>query len=186
MNSVHHDLPPVLVAQHSPRRARRGGFSLPEVAIAVAIAALGLLTLLGIIPSGLDSIRFAGETTAEARVVSQVVGEIQLSDWGQQTGGRWSNLEALLSRRWYYDDQANPIDRQSTSETSFQNRLAYVVRVRQSIPLMLPGATAPHPDMQNIIVDVAVSPDPGFDFGPTRTFRSRPALVTRQFSSSIR
>lgn len=161
----------------------QAGFSLPEVAIAVAIAALGLVTLLGIIPSGLDSIRFAGETTAEARVVSQVLGEIQMSDWGKKTAGQWSKLEQTLQRRWYFDDQANPVDVATTSATNFENRITYVVRVRpNTVNVTLPGAPAPYEDTKSVLVDIAVTPNSAFDFAPGRTFRTRPALLVRQFS----
>ncbi len=166
-----------------PVRRFARGFSLPEVAIAVAIAALGLLTLLGVIPTGLDSIRAAGETTAEARVVSQVVGELQMSDWGNKSADRWTKLDEILTRRWYYDDQANPLDQ--SSGTSFATRLTYVVRVRRAnATALLPGANAAYDDLQSVLIDIAVTPNPAYAFTNPKAFRTRPALLARQFSTN--
>lgn len=167
------------------RRPRKASFafSLPEVAIAVAIAAVGLVTLLGIIPGGLESVRVAGQTTAEARIASQVLGELQLSDWGaanRQTG-EWSNLSLLGTKRWYFDDQANPL-----SETAASNgmgmRLAYVVKVRVVGPARLTGSTDQATDLQKVQVDIAVTTNSGYDFSRPKGHRTYPSVLARQFS----
>ncbi|TLD71910.1 Verru_Chthon cassette protein B [Phragmitibacter flavus] len=164
------------------------GFSLAEVAIAVAIAATGLVTLLGIIPAGLDSVRGAGETTSSARIASQVIGEIQLSDWGSKSGegasARWSNLETMIDKRWFYDDQANPISSVGGSSSAMQYRLAYVVRVRPAVSpqVYLPGAASANENMKAVLVDVAISPKATFDFANPQSYRTYPAVLTRQFS----
>ena len=163
----------------------RAGFSLPEVAIAVGIAALGLITLLGIIPSGLDSIRIAGQTTAEARIVSQVLGEIQLSDWGSvnRGSGTWSNLQTTAARRWYFDDQANPLS-EAAATNSMDNRLAYVVRVQFLGASRLTGASEDAADMQKVQVDIGVATEATYGFTNPRGYRVFPAVLTSQFSRS--
>jgi uncharacterized protein (TIGR02598 family) len=165
---------------------REAGFSLPEVAIAVAVAALGIVSLLGIIPGGLSSIRTAGELTSAARIASQVVGEIQLSDWGRldENGAvpTWSNLEELLKKRWLYDDQANPIDDPKARGQEF--RLAYVVRVRSNdAEMLLPGVAVNNRNMKGLLVDVALASDPNYSFSDPRLYRTFPAILTRQFSN---
>jgi uncharacterized protein (TIGR02598 family) len=161
------------------------GFSLPEVALAVAIAALSIVTLLGIIPSGLESVRAAGNTAATARIISQVTGELQLSDWGAKPGnatGTWSKLQRSLDRKWYFDDQANPLNDPSTA--GFDMRLAYVVRVRAtSNGVLLPGNTTPTSDMISINVDVAVTPNANYNFANPALFQTQPAVLTRQYST---
>lgn len=159
------------------------GFSLPEVAIAVAIAAIGLITLLGIIPGGLESVRLAGQTTAEARIASQVLGELQLSDWGSvnRQNGVWSNLSLLGAKRWYFDDQANPLsDSAATNDSDM--RLAYVVRVRVVGPTRLSGATEAAADMQRVQVDISVTTNAAYDFSRPTAYRSYPSVLTRQYS----
>lgn len=159
------------------------GFSLPEVTIAVAITALALVSILGVIPGSLDSVRVAGNTTSTARIVSQVVGELQLSNWGVLDTGthKWSKLETAMQRRWYFDDQANPID-QSTS-ANFDMQLSFVVRVSPSTrAVSVPGATAVNDDLKSILVDVAVSTSPSFDFSNPRAFTTYPAILARQFA----
>ena len=159
------------------------GFSLPEVAIAVAITALALVSILGVIPGSLESVRVAGNTTSTARIVSQVVGELQLSDWGTLSKGahKWSKLETALNKRWYFDDQANPIEQATSS--NFDMRISFVVRVRASTrAISLPGATEVNDDMQSVLVDVAVASFPSFDFSNPKTYTTQPAVLTRQFA----
>jgi uncharacterized protein (TIGR02598 family) len=110
-------------------RSTRPGFSLPEVAISVAILSLSLLTLLGLIPSVMDNMRQASSRTAETRIVSEITGAINLADWGVPSAApyHWNNLSTILDRRWYFDDQANPI---AANDPDFNMRVSYVARAR--------------------------------------------------------
>lgn len=167
----------------------RSGFSLVEVAIAVAIAAVGLTAVLGVLPSSLESVRVAGNSSASARIVSEILGEIQLSDWGRsQNGGvsvsggtsGWTGLNDVLSRRWYYDDQANRI---AESSSDFRTRLSFVARARiPDTPLALSGDTTIPASLKNVQIDIAVVPDPSFTFSDPNTFVTFPGIVARRYS----
>lgn len=160
------------------------GFSLVEVTLAVAIAALAVTTVLALIPHSLSTIRNAGITTLEARIVGQVVGELQLADWGTHDGrtpGKWSNLEQLLAQKWLFDDQGNMLDAQRTDDLEMQ--LAIVVRTRVSpSAVILPGGTAQSSESVGLILDIAASSNPNFPFTAEGSFRSIPAILARQFA----
>lgn len=167
-----------------PGRRLKCGFSLVEVTLAVAIAALAVTTLLALIPHSISTIRKAGITTLEARIVAQVVGELQLADWGTHDGrtpGRWSNLEQLLAQKWLFDDQGNMLDAKRSED--IQMRLTSVVRPRVSpSTVVLPGGTVQSVENVGLMVDIAASADPDFPFTVDGSFRTIPAILTRQFA----
>ena len=159
-------------------------FSLVEVTLAVAIAALAVTTLLALMPHSISTIRAAGIATLEARIVAQVFGEIQLSDWGTHDGrtpGKWSNLEQLLAQKWLFDDQGNMLD--ATRSQDIEKRLSSVIRVRVSpSTIILPGGTTQSAETVGVMVDVAAVTNPNFPFTVEGSYRTVPAILTRQFA----
>ncbi len=63
------------------RPAKRGGFTLAEIAITVAIAASVLVALFGLLPAGLQQAREASALTVGSQILQEVVSEVQLSGW---------------------------------------------------------------------------------------------------------
>ncbi|MEZ0275919.1 MAG: Verru_Chthon cassette protein B [Roseimicrobium sp.] len=173
---------------------RPQGFSLPEVAIAVAIAALGIITLLGLLPSGLDNVRQAGNAVSISRIYQQMVSEMQSADWGQAPSngtGLWSNLTKYEDARRYFDSEGTPLNRSGTHTLTDDEylRLAYVARY-EFVPIegaIVPGAgSAPdgatRPDSQRVIIHVAISTSPSFDFEKELSRHEKRAFtITRQF-----
>lgn len=76
--------------------APRAGFTLSETAIAVAIIATVVTALVGLIPVGLDQLRQASNTTADARILQAVTADYQMRTWSeivqQQTEGGVSDF----------------------------------------------------------------------------------------------
>ncbi len=68
------------------------GFSLIEVTIALAITAVALVSLMGMIPQGLSTMREAADQAIEARIHQQILGEIQLTPFSDSDGGTGSPL----------------------------------------------------------------------------------------------
>lgn len=163
----------------------RDAFSLVEVTLAVAIAALAITTLMALMPHSIATVRAAAVATLEARIIAQVIGEIQLSDWGTFDGGtpgKWSNLEMLLAKKWYFDDQGTLLSSENTS--AIETRLASVVQVRVSpSTVIFPGGATQSSDTKGIMVDVAATADAKFPFAIKGTFHTVPAILTRQFSN---
>jgi uncharacterized protein (TIGR02598 family) len=162
-------------------KSHRRGFSLPEVTMAVGIASMAIVLLLGLVPSGLSSIRDASITLGETRIFQQIVGEIQGADWGNQAGGvaGFANLNRYDSERRFYDDQGTPL--QGAGVNSL--RVSYVARIRMNASgglVAVPGGQ-PALNMVAVTIDVAAVGDPDFRFDPGTLFKSHTVLVTRQF-----
>lgn len=84
---------------HQPQpRPRRGAFTLAEVTLALGITAIGMIALIGLIPSGLESLRQSSALVAEAKIVQAIVADYQ-------TGDRTGRAEGLrLEDRTYHFD----------------------------------------------------------------------------------
>jgi len=175
---------PGLSANRKNQRSRFG-FSLPEVTMAVGIASMAIVLLLGLIPSGLSSIRDASVTLSETRIFQQVIGEIQGSNWGVTSAGAgggpmtYSLLPNYNQAKRYFDDQGTPLGDQDANSL----RLGYVARISlnaNSAGVAVPGGVI-SPNMVAVTVDIAAVPDPQFSFDGTVPFKSRTFVVTRQY-----
>ena len=78
-----------------PRKAALRAFSLIEVTLAIGVVAIGLVAVLAIIPQGLNIVGDAADTATEARISQYIVGEINVTDWGE--------VESFNERRMYFD-----------------------------------------------------------------------------------
>lgn len=171
----------------SPSRA----FSLPEVTLAIGILGLSLTALLGLIPSVMDNMRNASNLIAETRIVSEITGTISLSDWGEPTSAphHWSNLSSILTNRWYFDDQANPI---APGDLNFNTRLSYVATAElasesgnsASGDISLPsdtGSTPPSTHAKAFHVRIAATHRRNIDFDDPAKYTTYLTLIARQF-----
>ena len=59
----------------------RSAFSLVEVAVAVAVIAIGLLVVIGLFPQGLQSARNAADNTLSATIVQNMFGQLRNGDF---------------------------------------------------------------------------------------------------------
>ena len=84
------------------------GFSLIEVTIAMAIAALAIVTLLGMIPQGMTTLQEAGDQSIMGRIHQRILSEIQLTPFG--TSGDNDNLiMSFDNKERFYDDQGEEL-----------------------------------------------------------------------------
>jgi len=69
----------------------QAGFSLAESLIAIAIVSFTLLTIVGMMPPGLEHLRQAEERAARSRIISSLVGELESLEWSeiQRQAGAW-------------------------------------------------------------------------------------------------
>ena len=177
---------PAVASDSLPPKGRRiRAFSLPEVTMAVGIASMAIVLLLGLVPTGLNSLRDAAISLAEARIFQQISGEIQNANWGHPSGGgagalSYSLLPGYNDTRRFFDDQGTPLtDAQATNSL----RLAYVARIRlnaTSNGVAVPGGQISN-NMVLVTVDIAAIPDAGFAFNGDVPFKSRTFVITRQF-----
>lgn len=87
--------------------SRRRAFSLVEVTIAMAIAAVAIVTLLGLIPQGMDTMREAGDQAIMGRIQQQVLNELQLTPFEDSRGN--SLLEEYDGLEIFYDPQGEEL-----------------------------------------------------------------------------
>lgn len=118
--------------------------------MAVAIAALGIITLMGLIPHGLSISRKTINEIATTRIVQQLIAEVQLADW--KALDAQSQEQARL-----FDDQGVEVN-QTGSDA---DRAVYVARLRLPSPdVALPrnSGTGLEKNLRRVIIDVAAVP----------------------------
>lgn len=109
------------------RTPRSGGFSLVEVTIAMAIAAVAIITLLGLIPQGMKTMQEAGDQAIEARIHQSILSEIQLTPFESVSGGG-SPIRKFDNTERFYDTQGEEI------ESSRRGELEHIYSARIRIP----------------------------------------------------
>ncbi len=133
------------------------GFSLAETAIAVAIAALGMISIIGLLPQGLEMSRRTAGMAAESRILQQVTGEIQAENWNDLLTKYPSG--AVPNR--FYDDQGLVVTAQDGL------RVAYVARIEVPTPdVTMPGSSdsSAHLYLRRMVVKVSYKADINFNF----------------------
>ncbi|SKA80716.1 Verru_Chthon cassette protein B [Prosthecobacter debontii] len=139
------------------RSLTRGGFSLVEVVLAVGIMALGVVTILGLLPHGLEMTRKTANEQAETRIIDQIVGEMQSVDWG--------TLDSQQAQIRYFDDQGLEIE---ATTQGFDILLNYVVQV--TIPtadVRLPtnsDTSGIDQNLRRVMIKMIAAPLKNFDF----------------------
>lgn len=113
--------------------ADRGGFSLIEVTIAMAIASVALVTLIGLLPQGMDTMREAGDMAIEARIHQQILSEIQMADF--------ERLDDYDQMEVYYDIQGEELGSTKGGDTSAKGSFEHVYSARVSVPSQSGGST---------------------------------------------
>jgi uncharacterized protein (TIGR02598 family) len=152
--------------------ARRGqrGFSLIEVTLALAIAALGFITLLGLLPQGLDMARRSADLASEARIVQKLSSELQSTPWQDL---QWKGY----GTRRYFNDQAMEIPASELSNPEVAFTLSYVACVYlpdQGLDLTLPSgggsgsrtttAAVPQNYARRLGIAIVPTSQPAYDF----------------------
>lgn len=140
------------------RLRRPNAFSLIEVTIAVAITAVALVSLMGMLPQGTDLMKRATDTAIEARIHQQIVGEVLLTEWEVKDG--------LHNTKRGYDDQGIHIATDGSVFSSGRSNEDVVYQARIRLPtgnVTLPGGSVDE-NLQLVLVDVTNRREPGFDF----------------------
>lgn len=129
----------------SPKTSTQHAFSLIEVTIAMAIAAVAVVTLLGLVPQGMDTMRAAGDEAIQGRIHQQILNEIQMTPF-QDLGGR-SPLDQYHNMEFYYDAQGEELsdstNQGSVSEEQKKGGFAHIYSARVSIPSVGGSGQAP-------------------------------------------
>jgi uncharacterized protein (TIGR02598 family) len=152
----------------------REGFSLVEVVFALAIASFGFLTLLGLLPSGLEMARNSADLAAEARITQHLSGELQSTSWDELD---WNGY----GQPRFFNDQGVEIPKNAVANGGLETGLSYVATIElpaSGTDISLPSgsskgrrgttSSAVEPCLRRARIHVASSADPGFKFGQSQ------------------
>jgi uncharacterized protein (TIGR02598 family) len=161
-----------------PRRFSRAGFSLVEVVLAVGIMALGVVTILGLLPHGLEISRQTANELAESRIIDSIVSDYQAMTWTEFN----TAADATAANR-FYDDQGLSID--NGDADAMATDLTYVVKVEIPEPnVVLPSDAnlPPNQNLRRLTIKVVAVPEQNFNFDsppPGVPIRTVTQLVAR-------
>lgn len=125
------------------------GFSLVEVALAVSIASLAIITLLGLLPQGLDMSRKTLLMINDSNILEQVTRDLE--------SAQFTLLPAANVRR-YFNDQGREVLQNAKD-------LAFVVQVEPQVIAALPKSEMTQPYLKRMIIRIATTSSPTFVFG---------------------
>lgn len=171
------------IRNHQNRLRRSDAFSLIEVTIAVAITAVALVSLMGMLPQGTDLMKRATDTAIEARIHQQIVGEVLLTEWELK--------DSFDNTKRGYDDQGIHIATDGSVFASGRSNDNVVYQARIRLPagnVTLPGGSVDE-NLQLVLVDITNRPDSAFDFdSPTNkrhvsTYQSIIVKMGQNFST---
>lgn len=141
------------------------GFSLVEVTIAMAIAAIGILSVIGLIPQGMDTMRKATDQAIEGRIHQQILSELQMADFDALDT---AYVGAGGPLQFYYDDQGEEIG--DSGSGAIRDGAIHVYTARVSVPKAIGGSL---PES----VGGAAYSGFSFDGGNEKNVYARPVLV---------
>jgi uncharacterized protein (TIGR02598 family) len=154
----------------TPHFAERttAGFSLAETAVAVGIAASVIVTLVGMIPISLESLRQSSNTAAEARIVQAIAADYRMREWSevlqqQSSGGR---------RDYTFDGQGTRVEDGDASGI-------FTVRVTVGDAPTLPGMPQSNPRLKSVQMMMTDRPNPSVAFSKPETCRKAQTLVAQ-------
>jgi len=105
-------------------------FTLVEVTLALLIMSFAIITLMGLLPTGLDTFREAQETTIQAETFQNIFNEVQQTPFSQLSDSKVGSKQT-----WYFDESGRSTAKQDS------NRF-YTATVNLSDATTLPGSTA--------------------------------------------
>ncbi len=137
-----------------PVSGNRSGFSLVEVSLAIAIAALGLVSILGLLPQGLEMSRKTGVVSAQRHIVEQIIRNLEQTKWSELIQG--STIQK-------FDYEGSPL-------TNDKDLLSYLASVEiPDLDAQLPkgdttGTATTEKYIRRITIKVATATNSDFDF----------------------
>lgn len=157
--------------------ASQFGFSLVEVVLAVGIMGLGVVTILGLLPHGLEMSRRTANEQAQTRIVDQIVGELQAADWATMGGliGSGSGQQV-----YQFDDQGLRTTQSQYTTYVARVKLAEQNEVTNGTIMPSNKASTRNLNLRRVSIDVAAVQNVDFNFD-----NPPPAAQLKRFTSLI-
>lgn len=137
----------------SPDSRNAPGFSLVEVALAVAIAAVGIITCLGLLPEGLEMSRRTAQMAINSNILEQLIRDVENAGWP------YLNIQTGKVKK-YYNDQGSEVAEDAKD-------LTYVVEVDYSNPAYIPAASNDlklQSNLKRLVIRIATTTNSKFEF----------------------
>lgn len=156
--------------KHLIKSRSQAGFSLVEVTLAVAIAALAIITLLGLLPQGLDMARKTSLMINDSNILEQLTHDMENASF---------DLLPNQKVKKYYNDQGREVAQDATD-------LAYVVEIEPQQVVALPKAEMTQPYMRRMVIRIAATSSPAFVFAPLGGNNTSPYVTFNQLIAKTR
>lgn len=122
----------------SPNLARSAtrGFSLPEIALSLAVLSIAFVSLFALLPFGLNSFRASMDTSNETWIMQGLNSMIQTTEWEQI----WGPKATIEQEIYYFDEEGRLTDTKSdeSNEVSVQRARLYEAKLF-ALPLYRPA-----------------------------------------------
>lgn len=126
----------------SPQLRRNSGFSLAEVTLAIGVISVSLLTMLGLMPTGLNSFKDATDSTIGAQIAQQVAADTKLT--------AYPDLSKLIDVVMAYDEAG-------ARQPAVDNRTRYTAKLVK-VGTKYPGSETV--DLKDSVTTVALEITP--------------------------
>lgn len=156
--------------KHLIKSRSQAGFSLVEVTLAVAIAALAIITLLGLLPQGLEMARKTSLMINDSNILEQITHDMENASF---------DLLPNQTLKKYYNDQGREVAQDATD-------LAFVVEIEPQQVVALPKAEKTQPYMKRLVIKIAATSSPGFVFTPLNANTASPYVTFNQLIAKTR
>jgi uncharacterized protein (TIGR02598 family) len=142
------------------RHVMKRGFSLVEVLMAVGIVAVSVLTVVGLLPHGLEVSRKTGDLAYKTRMFQQIASEYQAMPWSVVTGA------GAGKKRLKFDFQGGAIG--TGPNEGFTTFVAEAEVVGTSVVLPSVGGSGDNDNLRFLVVRIATTGDPNFSFDDSK------------------
>lgn len=126
-----------------PLRRCRPAFTLIEVTVAVGIAAVGILTLVALVPFGLDSLKSSTANASEAKMIQSIVADFQMADWTVSSAGM-----KPPNKEYYFAQHGVEVDKDT-----FDHLYTAQVFVEDESPSM-PGDSSANIYLRRLVIQI--------------------------------
>lgn len=147
---------------------RRLAFSLVEVTMAIGIVSFGVLSLLALLPSGLQSVRDSANEAAMSAIVRSVRGELNQASFGDV-------VNTLPAQTWYFNEAGNRLEATAPETDRF-----FKISFDSSFPAAAGAADAFEESLRVFTLTIRY---PAFAVAADQTTKTVTLLTARQTSS---